>query len=104
MMFMPIKGYQMWKTLKKQTKKKWRMRSGREYSRTRRNQSHNIWKSNQMLIQEVIWESTILVAGMVMKKGSFLLPVHREYVSTKTMVLVKTTRHRRTQLLDYRII
>ena len=54
MMFIPIKGYQMWKTLKKQNKKKWRMRSGREYSRTSRNQSHNIWKSNQMLIQEVI--------------------------------------------------
>ena len=66
------------KTLMKQNKRKSRMRSGRECSRPSRNQSHLIWQLYQMLIQEGIQESYILVGVMLMKRSA-ILPVRREY-------------------------
>ena len=51
--------------------------SGRECSRPSRNQSHLIWQLYQMLIQEGIQESYILVGVMVMKRSA-ILPVHRQ--------------------------
>ena len=75
------------------------MRSERECSRPKRNKSHHIWKSYQMLIQEGKWGSYILVGVMVMKKGSVILPMRKEYILTETMVISKTTRYRKIPLL-----
>ena len=80
------------------------MSRGRECSRANRNQSHHISKSYQMLIQEGIWKSYILVEVMAMKKGSVVLPVHRECISRNTMVIAKTTKYRKILLLGYKII
>ena len=101
MMFIPTKEYPLEKRLMKQNKRECRMRRGRECLRPSRNQSHLIWQLYQMLIQERIWESYILVGVMVMKKGSVILPVRREYISMKTIINVKTTRHRKIQLLGH---
>ena len=37
------------------------------------------------------------------EKGSVILPVRREYISIKTIVIAKTMRYRKIHLLGYRI-
>ena len=37
------------------------------------------------------------------EKGSVILPVRREYISIKTIVIAKTIRYRKIHLLGYRI-